>query len=294
MLNFENVKRIAYLGPQSSFCEMAVDYFCERYHIDAIPEICETIGDVTDFVDNNPDTLGVLPVENSIEGTVKETLDRLMQTKNPNINILAEHYRSANLCLLSRTTELYSISGIISTPEALGKCKNFIKNEMPFNINIIESATIPESAKLLQGYNLTYSSIGTPKTAETFNLNILKDNINDNKTNQTRFILFGDFETEETGSDKTSISFSTENKPGALLNILNIFMKNSINLSYIASHPSNNQFGEYIITASFDGHVQNPHILKTLQEIKENVTFMRFLGSYKKRKPIILQHLQMQ
>ena len=165
---------------------------------------------------------------------------------------------------------------------------------MPFNVNIIESASSPESAKLLQGYNLTYSSIGTPKTAETFNLNVLKDNINDNKTSQTRFILLGDFETEETGSDKTSIAFSAENKPGALLNILNIFMKNNINLSYIASNPSNNQFGEYIMTVSFDGHVHNPHILKTLRDIKENVTYLRFLGSYKKKKPIILQHLQMQ
>jgi prephenate dehydratase len=289
MLNFENVRRIAYLGPQSSFCEMATDHFCEKFKINAYPEICETIGEVTDFIDKNHDTLGVLPVENSVEGTVKETLDRLMQTQNPNIRILSEHYRPANLCLLSRTTEIYSISGIISTPEALGKCKNFIKNEMPFNVNIIESASIPESARLLQGYNLTYSSIGTPKTAEIFNLNILKDNINDNKTNQTRFVLLGDFETEETGSDKTSVAFSTKNKPGALLGILNIFMKNNINLSYIASNPSNNKFGEYIITISFDGHIHNPHILKTLRDIKENVTYLRFLGSYKKKKPILLQ-----
>ena len=294
MLNFENVRRIAYLGPQSSFCEMAVDHFCEKNNINAYPEICETIGEVTEFVDNNPDTLGVLPIENSIDGTVKETIDKLCQTKNPNIRILAEFYRPANLCLLSRTTEIYSISGIISTPEALGKCKNFIKNEMPFNVNIIESATIPESARLLQGYNLTYSAIGTEKTAESFNLNILKDNINDNKTNQTRFILFGDYETEETGNDKTSIVFSTANKPGALLNILNIFMRNDINLSYIASNPLNNQFGEYVITVSIDGHVQNPHILNTLREIKENVKYMRFLGSYRKKKPILLSQLQTQ
>ncbi|MBO6087944.1 hypothetical protein J6P92_06335, partial [bacterium] len=185
MSDFENIRRIAYLGPQSSFCEMATDYFCEKNNINAFPEICQTIEEVVNFVDNNPDTLGVLPVENSVDGTVKETLDKIMQTKNPNIRILAEHYQLANLCLLSRTTEIYSINGIISTPETLCKCKNFIKNEMPFNVNIIESASIPESAKLLQGYNLTYSSIGTPKTAEVFNLNILKNNINDNKTSQT-------------------------------------------------------------------------------------------------------------
>ena len=292
MLNFENVKTIAYLGPQSSFCEMAKDSFCEKFEINAYQQPFETIKEVVEYVDNNPETLGVLAVENSIDGTVRETLDCLIQTKNPNIKIISEYYLPVNYCLLSRTTEFYSITGIISPPELLGKCKSFIKNELPFNVNIIESSSVPEAARNLQGYNLTYASIGTEKTAEIFNLNILKENINDDKSNQMRFILFGDFETKETGSDKTSIAFSTENKPGALLNILEIFMHNKINLSYIASHPSKN-FGEYIMTVSLDGHIHNPKILNTLREVKSKVPYMRFLGSYKKGKPKILQ-LQMQ
>lgn len=287
MLNFENIQTVCYLGPQSSFTEMAKDYFCEKYNINAYPKDFESIKQIVEFVEKNPDTLGVLPVENSIEGTIRETFDNLLQVKNPNIKILAEYYMPVNYCLLSRTTEFYSITGIISPPSILAKCRNFIEKEMPFNINIIESASIPESARNLQNYNLTYSSIGSPKTAETFNLNILKDNISDNKTNQMRFVLIGDCETEETGNDKTSIAFSTENKPGALLNILNIFMKNNVNLSYIASHPSNHQFGEYIMAVSFDGHIHNPQIMKTLREIKERAKYMKFLGSYKKSKPNI-------
>ncbi len=288
MLNFENVKTIAYLGPQSSFTESAKDKFCEKFKINAYEQSFGTIEEVVEFVDNTPDTLGVLAVENSIRGTVRETLDNLIYTKNKNIKILSECYLPINYCLLSRTTEFYSITGIISAPETLGKCKNFVKNEMPFNINIVEAASIPEAARSLQNYNLTYSSIGSPKTAETFNLNILKENINDDKSNQTRYILFGELETEETGNDKTSIAFSTQNKPGALLNILNIFLKNNINLNYIASHPSNHQFGDYIVTVNFDGHIQNPVIMNTLREIKEKAAFMRFLGSYKKAKPLIL------
>ena len=286
MLNFENVQTICYLGPQSSFCEIAKDYFCEKYNINAYGQGFESIKQVVEYVERNPDCLGVLPVENSIDGTVRETLDTLIGTHNPNIKIVAEYYMPVNYCLLSRTTELYSISGIISPPDILAKCRNFIKNDMPFNTNIIESASIPEAARSLQNYNLTYSSIGTPKTAETFNLNILKDNLNDDKYNQTRFVLIGDYETEETGNDKTSIAFSTPNKPGALLNILNIFMQNNINLSYIASHPSNHQFGEYLMTVSFDGHVHNTQIIKTLREIKEKAKYIRFLGSYKKSKPV--------
>jgi len=284
MLNLEDTKTVAFLGPRGSFCDMAADKFCEKFNINSYLEPFETVKEVVDYVDNNSNSLGVLAVENFVEGTVRETLDSLMETKNPNIKILSELYMDVNFCLLSRTTEFYSLTGVISTPEILAKCRNFIKSEMPMNLNIVESASIPESAVNLQNYNLTYSSIGTEKIAEIYNLNILKNNISDIKNNQTRYILFGDFETEETGNDKTSIAFSAENKPGALLNILNIFMNNDINLSYIASHPSKNQFGEYIMTVSFDGHVHNKKIIRTLGEIREKAQFMRFLGSYRKAK----------
>lgn len=289
MLNFENINRIAYIGPTASFTEMAADKFCEKFKINAYPEPLQTIKQVVDFVDNNHNTLGVLPVENSIEGTVRETLDNIVTTKNPNIKILSECFVPINYCLLSRTTEIYSITGIISPPYVLAKCNKFIKNEMPFNVNIIETASIPEAARNLQNYNLTYSSIGSPKTAEVFNLNILKENIHDDQTSQTRFVLIGDFETEETGNDKTSIAFSLPNKPGALLNVLDVFMKNKLNISYIASHPFKNNFNEYICIVNFDGHIKNPHIIKALSQVKEKTTFMRFLGSYKKSKAIILQ-----
>ena len=289
MLNFETVKSVAYLGPQASFTEMAKDYFCDKFNISAYPTPLTTIRQVVEYVDNNPDTLGVLAVENSIEGTVRESLDNLMSTQNPNIRILSEYYMPIHHCLLARTTEFSSITGVISHPQALAQCQNFIHNEMPFNVNIIEAPSTAEAARSLQNYNLTYASIGSRKTAEVYNLNVLKENINDDKTNQTRFILIGDFETEETGNDKTSIAFSTENKPGALLNILEIFMKNNINLSYIASRPSKHRFGDYIFIVNFDGHIHNPQIMKTIKEIKEKITFMRFLGSYKKSKAVILQ-----
>ena len=289
MLNFETVKSIAYLGPQASFTEMAKDYFCDKFNINAYPTSLTTIRQVVEYVDDNPDTLGVLAVENSIEGTVRESLDNLMMTKNPNIRILSEYYMPIHHCLLARTTEFSSITGVISHPQALAQCQNFIHNELPFNVNIIEAPSTAEAAKSLQNYNLTYGSIGSKKTAETYNLNVLKENINDDKSNQTRFILIGDFETDETGNDKTSLAFSTENKPGALLNILEIFMKNNINLSYIASRPSKQQFGDYIFIVNFDGHIHEPKLMGTIQEIKEKITFMRFLGSYKKSKAIVLQ-----
>lgn len=288
MLNLETVKTIAYLGPQASFTEMAKDKFCKRFNISAYPTPLQTIRQVVEYVDDTEDSLGVLAVENSIEGTVRESLDNLMVTKNPNIKILSECYMPINHCLLARTTEFSSITGIISHPQALAQCQDFIHNEMPFNVNIIEAPSTAEAARSLQNYNLTYGAIGSAKTAEAYNLNILKENINDDKTNQTRFILIGNYETEETGNDRTSLAFSTENKPGALLNVLNVFMKNHINLSYIASRPSKHKFGEYIFIVNFDGHIHNPQIMQTIQQVKEKTTYLRFLGSYKKQNAIVL------
>jgi prephenate dehydratase len=285
MLNFESVETIAYLGPQASFTEMAKDYFCDKFNINAYPKDLRTIQQVVEFVDENPNTLGVLAVENSIRGTLRETIDNIIVTKNPNIRVLSEYYMPVNYCLLSRTTEFYSITGVISPPEILAKCHNFIKDEMPFNVNIIEAASPPEAAKSLQNYNLTYASIGSPKTAEVFNLNILKDNINDDKSNQTRYILIGDFETKETGNDKTSIAFSIKNKPGALFDVLRVFMEDNINISYIVSYPSK-YFEEYTVVIGFDGHIKNPQIMETLRKIKEKTVHLRFLGSYKKSKRI--------
>lgn len=289
MLNLETVKTIAYLGPQASFTEMAKDYFCKKFNISAYPTPLQTIRQVVEYVDDTPNSLGVLAVENSIEGTVRESLDNLMVTKNPNIRILAEYFMPISHCLLARTTEFSSITNVISHPQALAQCQDFIHNELPFNVNIIEASSTAEAAKSLQNYNLTYSAIGSKKTAETYNLNVLKEGINDDKTNQTRFILIGDFETDKTENDKTSMAFSTENKPGALLSVLEIFMANHINLSYIASRPSKHKFGEYIFIVNFDGHIHDPKILHTIQQIREKTTYIRFLGSYKKSKAIVLQ-----
>lgn len=282
MMNFDEVQNIAYLGPHGSFSEMAADAFCEKYNIQATPMALTTIRQVVEYVDNNPNTLGVLPVENSIEGTVTEALDNLMFTKNPNIYILSEYIMPIHHCLLARTTEISSIANIISHPQALAQCQNFIHNEMPYHVNIIEASSTSEAAKSLVNYNLTYAAIGSKKTADVYYLNVLRENINDDKTNRTRFVLIGDFETEPTHDDRTSLAFSTANKPGALLEVLKVFLENDINLSYIASRPSKQKFGDYIFIVNFDGHIKNPKMFKTIQQVREKTDFMRFLGSYSK------------
>lgn len=279
-MDFQNILNIAYLGPEGSFSEMARDIFCEKFNINTFSTPLKTIPDVVDFVDKNPFTLGVIPVENSIDGTLRASLDSLMKTRNPNIKILSELIMPIEYCLLSRTTEFYSITGIIGTPYLLGKCQEFVKNEMPLNLNIVEHATMTECARNLQNYNLTYGSIGNRKIAERYMLNVLKENINDDKSNQTRYILIGDQETTPTEKDKTSIAFSVYNTPGELLRILNIFVEHEVNITYISSRPSKNDLDEYLMIVNLDGHISDDKILNVLREVKPKTRFFRFLGSY--------------
>lgn len=279
---FKNADKIAYLGPGGSYTEMAKDIFCNRYEIGAYEEPLKTIRRVIEFVDETPNCLGVLPIENSIEGTVRETIDNLIRTKNSNVRILSEVVMPIHHCLLSKTTEIYSITGVISHPQALAQCQTFIHKELPMHLNMVEATSTAEAARLLGNYNLTYASIGSSKTAETYNLNILRENINDDVTNQTRFALIGDFETIATGNDKTSLAFSTDNKSGALLDILQIFHNHNINLSYIDSRPSKTCFGEYTFFVDFDGHITDEKIKTAVEEVRSQATYFRFVGSYAK------------
>lgn len=278
----EGVEQVAYLGPGGSYTEMAKDMFCEKYKLDAYQEPMKRIRQVLDFVDNNPNAVGVLPVENSIEGAVRETIDNLIRTKNTNIRILSEMVLPIKHCLISRTTELYSISGVISHPQAIAQCQNFIHNELPRNLSIIEVTSTAEAARKLEEYNLTYAAIGSEKTAQVYNLNVLQCNINDDPDNKTRFALIGNFETSKTKNDNTTLAFSTENKPGALLEILQIFHDYEINLTYIDSRPSKTKFGEYTFFVDFDGHITDEKISKLLKEIKSHTHYYRLVGSYER------------
>ena len=281
MSNFENIKNIAYLEPETSFSAMAVDEFCAMYKMGCFTTPLTTIKQIVDYVETNPDTLGVLPVENTLDGTIREALDCLLLSKNPNLRIIAEIIMPVEYCLLSRTTEIYSISNLIATPRMISKCQNFINNDLPMHHQIIEAPSMQEASNDLRNYNLTYASIGNRKIAEYNMLNILKENIHDDKNNKTRYILIGDMETEPTGKDKTTVAFRTNHTPGALLKILSVFLENKINLTYIASQPSSTDPNEYTFIVSFDGHVQGTNMMQAIRDIKPKTSFFRYLGSYR-------------
>lgn len=277
---FKDFNEVICLGMGGSYSEIAKDKLFKVYDIFLYQRSLNSIKECIEYVDENANAVAVLPVETTYKGIIRETIDNLIQTKNQNIQILAETIIPVNDCILSKTTEFYSISGLIANPNALSKCKSFIKDEMPRQLNIVIAENMDESARMLQNYNLTYSVIGTPKTAEIYNLNILKEHIEDFKNNNKRFIVIGDGSTKPTEHDKTSIVIFLNDRQGALLDIVQVFVKYHINITQINSKMVNNNADEQAVFIDFDGHKEDEVILNLLKDITPLTKGMRIIGSY--------------
>lgn len=277
---FQDFNEIVCLGKGGSYSEIAKDKLFKQYDLYLYQLSLESIKECIEYVDENCNAVAVLPVETSYKGIIRETIDNLIMTKNQNIRILAETIVPVNDCILSKTTEFYSIMGLIANPNALAKCKNFVRDEMPRQLNIVMAENMDESARLLSNYNLTYSIIGTHKTAEIYNLNILKEHIETDKDNNRRFIVIGDGITEPTGNDKTSIVLFLNDRQGALLDIVQVFVKYHINITQINSKMMNNRAEEQAVFIDFDGHEKDEIIQNLLKELEPYSKSVRVIGSY--------------
>ena len=285
MSNFtdtKKIKTIAYLGKGGSFTEMAKDYFCAKYDLDAYQMPFRTIKEIVAYVENDNDAVGIIPVENAKEGIIRETNDNLIKSSNENIKILAETILPANNCLLSKNSEIYNITGLIAPAPAIARCQEYIKTQLPMHLNIINATDMEESARLLNSYNLTYAIIGTEKTAELYNLNILNPNINNDKDNYTKFIMIGSFDTEPTEHSTSSIAITMLDTPGALFKIIKEFAEKNINITYIHATPSKLETNEYILFLDFAGHIKEAHINEAIEHIKQHIKYYRFMGSYER------------
>ncbi len=279
---FEEFNEIICLGLGGSYSEIAKDKLFKAYDLYLYQRSLNSIKDCIDYVDENCNAIAVLPVETTYKGIIRETIDNLILTKNQNIKILAETIVPVNDCILSKTTEFYSLTGLIANPNALAKSKIFVRDEMPRQLNIVIAENMDESARLLNSYNLTYSIIGTHKTAEIYNLNILREHIEDDKNNKRRFIVIGDAETQPTGHDKTSIVLFLNDRQGALLDIVQVFVKYHINITQINSKMMNNNAEEQAVFIDFDGHKDDEIIKNLISDLEPQAKSVRIIGSYAK------------
>ena len=277
---FEEFNEVICLGMGGSYSEIAKDELFKAYDLYLYQRSLNSIKECIDYVDENCNAIAVLPVETTYKGIIRETIDNLIMTKNQNIQILAETIVPVNDCILSKTTEFYSLTGLIANPNALAKSKIFVRDEMPRQLNIVVAESMDEAARLLNNYNLTYSIIGTHKTAEIYNLNVLREHIEDDKNNKRRFIVIGDSTTYPTGKDKTSIVLFLNDRQGALLDIVQVFVKYHINITQINSKMMNNNAEEQAVFIDFDGHKDDEIIRNLIKELEPQAQSVRVIGSY--------------
>jgi len=270
-ISLEKSLKIAYMGPPSTFSHQAarsrfggsVDYLS-----------CETISDVFDAVEKQMADYGVVPVENSTEGAVTFTLDRLTETT---LKICAELYIPISNCLLSKSPR-ERIEKLYSHPQVLGQCRQWLQREMS-GVEIIPVASTARAAE--QASRETNSgALSSHLAAEIYGLNILESNVQDMSGNTTRFLVLGHDQNKPSGDDKTSVLFAVQHKAGALYGALESFKKYGLNMTKIESRPSRSKRWEYYFFVDLEGHAEDARVKKALSDISRHCALITILGSY--------------
>lgn len=261
---------VSYLGPAGSYSEAAAKKLFGDT-IDLQPE--NSVSEAIKSVESGNVNLAVVAIENSSEGAVRETHKLLQGT---NVNIVAEISLVIVHCLLSNSGSLSDIKTVYAHPQALGQCRTWLSAHLP-NAKQVPCSSNSAAAKLAAKDNES-AAIASKEAANIYGLNIIKNGINDQPGNETRFIALGKLETRPTGHDKTSIVISLIDKPGALNEILSILASAGISMTRLESQPlGKNQYAFYI---DFVGHAQEKITAEVLDKLNETAKTCQVLGSY--------------
>ena len=265
--------KVAYLGPEGSFSHQA-SYNEFGGSAELIP--LGSFEEVFEEVESGRATFGVVPVENSIEGSVGMVLDLL---SNTHLGIAAELFEKINHFLLSKTGNTKDISIVASHPQAIAQCKKWINKNLR-NAEIMETASTAEAARLASKKK-NIAAISSERAASIYKLKVVQNNIEESSLNTTRFFVIGNKENKSTGDDRTSIVFSLKDKPGALQkSFFQPFADAGVNLTKIESRPSKESPWEYIFFVDFKGHSNDKVIKSLLKKLDKSCMFLRVLGSY--------------
>lgn len=282
ILDTSRIRKLLFLGPKGSYSDFAKNKFIDAFALNCVSTNLKSISGVIKALkdENLEDIVAVIPIENSIEGIVRETLDNLSSLKKEDYKIIAETTMNVEHALIGFADKISEIKVVRSHPQALAQCKTFLQNNFPDTL--IEEATLSTSAAVRSLFenDKSIAAIGSVDCAKMYKIPVIEEKINDENNNQTRFILLGKFIAPQTGNDKTSITFSTENKAGALSKILNILDEYNLNMSYIDSRPSKKELGEYVFYIDFEGHMNDINVQKAFEEIKKFVKMFHVIGTY--------------
>ncbi|MBN2158630.1 MAG: prephenate dehydratase [Spirochaetes bacterium] len=263
---------VAFLGPEGTFTAIAVrEFFGEAIRL--LPQ--RTIQDVFQQVEAGAARFGVVPIENSTEGSVTFTLDELMETS---LVIMSERYIRITYSLLSRGADMASIKKIFTHPQTLGQCKGWLRANIP-HAEIVTVESTSRAAEIASREEGT-AAISSGLAAEIYSLNTLATMIEDSRQNFTRFFLVGNEAARPTGKDKTSIVCAVKDRPGALMKLLKPFSDAGINMTRIESRPDKKKMWEYNFFIDLLGHLEDAAVRKALGAVKRETIFLKILGSY--------------
>ncbi len=265
------MKQVSFQGERGAYSEAAGKAFFNE-QIETVP--LPTFAEVLDSTSNDKTQYSVLPVENSIEGSVGESYDLLYSTP---LNATGEIYHRIEHCLIGIGSS-DEIDTVYSHPQALGQCRKFIEEHSMKTIPTYDTAGSVKMVKELNKRNC--ACIASKDAAERYEMPVIQENIANNLNNYTRFLILSKENSPETNNDKTSIIFSIKHEPGSLFRIIENFHKNNVNLTKIESRPTKENTWEYNFYVDFEGHKSNEKISEMLKKIQTETLFMKILGSY--------------
>jgi chorismate mutase/prephenate dehydratase len=270
----QKVLKIAYLGPEYSYSFLAaVERFGQKVDLIKVGSITAVFEDVN----RGQVDYGVVPLENSTDGRVADTLDMFMRL--PQIKITAEIRLRIHHCLMANC-EQHEIRRVYSKDQALSQCRNWLSKNVP-HAQLISMASTADAAKLAQ-QEPGAAAVASRQAAVQYGLRILFENIEDMPYNETRFAVISlqKEKPAKTGNDKTAVMFRIAHQPGSLVGALDIFKANKINLTWIESFPAKAPKPEYVFFVDFEGHQDDPKVAKALRALQEHCEEVNVLGSF--------------
>ena len=272
-LSLEKPLRVACLGPLGTFSHQAAR---EQFGAGAEPVPVESFSAVFDEVEHQRADYGIVPVENSTEGMVAATLDRFVGSP---LIIKAEVQLRVEQCLLSSSGRADRIRRIVSHPQSLGQCRQWLAQHFAA-VPQVDAGSNAQAAELASR-DARVGAIAGRIADERYGLKIVAANIQDQANNYTRFLVLGrDGVGRPSGDDKTSLLLSAAHEAGALHRVLKPFADNRVSLGSIASRPLKGRPWEYVFFLDLFGHVQEPRVARALAALKGRCLFYKVLGSY--------------
>lgn len=262
---------VSFQGEPGAYSEAAaVSFFSET--ASTIP--AQTFSEVLENTSSGKTDYAVLPVENSLEGSVGESYDLLYLT---DLIVVGEIYHKIEHCLIG-SGSLDDIDTIYSHPQALGQCRNFIERN---GIKTVPTYDTAGSVKIIKGLGQNnVACIASRSASEIYDVPVVAEKIANKSDNYTRFLVLSKQARPSSGNDKTSIIFSIKHEPGSLYKIIEKFHAGDVNLTKIESRPARTNTWEYNFYVDFEGNADDPGTRQMLESIREHTIYLKVLGSY--------------